>query len=90
MLSAACAVRSSAAGAASAQDCMIGEVKVFAGSLPPVNEALAEGQLLPISQEQVAAGGGATVTGRAPISNTQPSTGLDFSICVDGLYPSQQ
>jgi len=32
----------SAAAPASAQDCMIGEVKMFAGNLPPVNEALAE------------------------------------------------
>jgi len=137
----------SSSGAASAQDCMIGEVKMFAGNFPPVDYALAEGQLLPVNQyqalftvlgtyyggngnsnfalpdlrgrvpigagmgpsldnvnlgqksgdawtggrqEQVAAGSGATVTGTAPISNMQPSTGLNFIICVNGYYPSQQ
>lgn len=37
-------------GAAQAQDCMMGEVRLFAGNYAPQNWALANGQLLPISQ----------------------------------------
>lgn len=38
------------AGPALAQDCMVGEVKLFAGNFAPRNYALANGQLLSISQ----------------------------------------
>jgi microcystin-dependent protein len=148
-LAAACTavVMMASAGAASAQDCFIGEVKMFAGNYPPVDYMPAEGQLLPINQYQalfsilgtyyggngttnfglpdlrgrvpigagmgpglnnvnlgqtsgdewtggrqveVASGSGAAATGTAPISNMQPSTGLNFIICVNGIYPSRQ
>jgi microcystin-dependent protein len=148
-LAAACtaAITLASAGAASAQDCLTGEVKMFAGDFPPTDYMLAQGQLLPIGQYQalfsilgtyyggngtsdfalpdlsgrvpigagmgrglnnvnlgqksgdewtggrqveVAAGNGAAVTGTAPISNMQPSTGLNFIICVSGIYPSRQ
>lgn len=39
-------------GKAVAQECMIGEVKMFAGNFAPRNYAFANGQLLPISQNQ--------------------------------------
>lgn len=38
------------APAANADECMIGEMRMFAGNFAPKNWALAEGQLLPISQ----------------------------------------
>lgn len=37
-------------GTASAQDCYLGEVRMFAGNFSPRGWAAAEGQLLPISQ----------------------------------------
>lgn len=41
-----------AAGAAKAQDCFIGEIRMFAGNFAPRGWALLDGQLLPISQNQ--------------------------------------
>lgn len=40
------------AGPALAQDCMMGEVTMFAGNFAPRNYALAQGQLIAISQNQ--------------------------------------
>lgn len=39
-----------AAPAASAQDCFLGEVRMFAGNFTPRNWAKADGQILPIAQ----------------------------------------
>lgn len=42
----------SASGAAKAQDCYIGEIRMFAGNFAPRGWALLDGQLLPINQNQ--------------------------------------
>jgi microcystin-dependent protein len=39
-------------GTAAAQECFIGEVRYFAGNFTPRNWAIAQGQLLPINQNQ--------------------------------------
>src|SRR6185503_3492597 len=36
--------------AARAQDCMLGEVKMFAGNFEPLNYMFADGRILPIAQ----------------------------------------
>lgn len=131
---------------AMAADCLIGEVKLFAGTYAPQGYALAQGQKLSIGQYsalysilgttyggngssdfalpdlrgrvpigagmgpglnnvnlgqrsgsewtqprqgQAAAGDGANVAAPVQISAMQPSTGLNFIICIDGIYPSQ-
>ena len=48
----AVALVSLAAGRAQAQECMLGEVKLFASNFAPVSYALANGQLLSIAQNQ--------------------------------------
>lgn len=137
----------SAAQAAKAQDCFIGEVRMFAGNYAPRDYMMANGALLPINQYQalfsvlgttyggdgrttfalpdlrgrVAIGAGAgpgldqvplglmsgyawtqprqgtaaagqdTAVGLpAQITNMQPSTAINFIICVNGYYPSRQ
>ncbi len=144
---------------AAAQECMIGEVKMFAGNFAPRSWALADGQLLPISQNTalfsilgttyggdgrttfglpdlrgrtpVGVGYGPGLTDRRlgskfgsetnaqtveqkvnhihtakvpsdetseaavtannnqPINNMQPSLGMNFIICLYGIYPSR-
>lgn len=131
---------------AQAQDCFLGEIKMFAGNFAPRGYALAQGQMLPIAQNTAlfsilgttyggdgtstfglpdlrgrvpigagmgpnldninlglksgdrwgqprqgaaAAGTGAAVAAAAPISVMQPSTAVNFLICLDGIYPSQ-
>lgn len=135
-----------AAPSANAQDCMTGELRMFAGAYAPAGYAMADGSLLPINQYQAlfsvlgvyyggdgrttfalpdlrgrvpigagmgpglnnvnlgqksgdewtvprqgqaAAGSGAGVAAPVQISNMQPSTGLNFIICVYGIYPSR-
>lgn len=142
-----CVAATLAVGApALAQDCFIGEVKMFAGAFAPQGYALANGQLLPIQQYsalfsilgttyggdgstnfalpdlrgrvpigagqgkgldnvdlgrmagdrftqprqgEAAAGSGAAVAVPAPISNMQPSTAVNYIVCVEGIYPSR-
>lgn len=135
-----------AAAPASADDCLIGEVKLFAGTFAPRGYAFAQGQQLAIQQYQTlfsilgmtyggdgrstfalpdmrgrvpigagmgpglnnvnlgqksgdewtvprqgqaAAGSGAGVAAPVQISNMQPSTGLNYILCIEGIYPSQ-
>ncbi len=133
---------------ASAQECFIGEVKMFAGNFAPRGYAFTHGQLLPIAQNSalfsilgttyggdgrttfalpdlrgrapIGAGAGPglnnrrlgeklgseTVTepsagiksepgtdpvviGGRPVNNMQPSIGLNYIICLQGIYPSR-
>lgn len=137
----------SAAAPASAQDCMTGEVRMFAGTYAPQSWAMANGAILPINQYQAlfsllgttyggdgrttfalpdlrgrvaigagagpgldnvplglmsgyawtqprqgtaAAGNDATVGLPTQITNMQPSTALNFIICINGYYPPRQ
>jgi microcystin-dependent protein len=134
------------AAPAFAQDCLIGEMKLFAGSFAPRNYAFAHGQQLGIGQYpalfavlgtsyggngsttfalpdmrgrvpigagmgpglnnvnlgqrsgdewtvprqgQAAAGSGAGVAAPVQITNMQPSTGINYIVCVQGIFPSQ-
>lgn len=135
-----------AAGPAAAQDCFLGEVKLFAGTFAPQGYAFAHGQQMSIGQNSALfailgnvyggdgvntfalpdlrgrvpigagmgpgldninlglqsgdrftqprpgdaqAGTGASVATPMPISNMQPSTGLNYIVCTVGLFPSQ-
>jgi len=135
-----------AAAPAQASDCLIGEMKLFAGNFAPSGYALAQGQQLPIAQfnalfavlgatyggdgrstfalpdmrgrvpigagmgpglnnvnlglqsgyewttprqSEAAAGSGASVAAPVQITNMQPSTALNYIICINGIFPSQ-
>jgi microcystin-dependent protein len=146
-LAGAClALSTLAATPALAEDCLIGEMKLFAGIFAPRGYALAQGQELQIGQypaqfaifgttyggngtstfklpdmrgrvpigagmgpglnnvnlgqksgdewtvprqAQAQAGGGANVAAPVQITNMQPSTGLNYIVCLDGIFPSQ-
>lgn len=135
-----------ASAPASADDCLIGELKVFAGTFAPRGYLLAQGQTVQINQYQAlfavlgttyggdgvsvfkvpdlrgrlpigagqgpglggvqlgqasggewtypqpgqaAAGSGADVGMPVQIINMQPSTAVNYILCVDGIYPSR-
>jgi microcystin-dependent protein len=131
---------------AEAADCLLGEIKLFAGTFAPRGYAFAQGQQLSIGQYtalfsvlgttyggngsstfalpdlrgrvpigagmgpglnnvnlgqksgdewtmprqgQAAPGNGAGVAAPVQISNMQPSTGVNYIVCVEGTFPSQ-
>lgn len=135
-----------AAAPALADDCYLGEIKLFAGNFAPRGYALAQGQELNIQQYaalfsilgatyggngvstfklpdlrgrvpigagqgpglnnmnlgqqygwewtaprqgQAAAGSGANVAAATQMTNMQPSTAVNFIVCVEGIFPSQ-
>ena len=132
---------------ASAADCLLGEIRMFAGNFAPIGYLPADGRLVSIAEQtalfsvlgttyggdgrtnfalpdlrgrvpigagqgpglnavplglgsgsewtqpragQAAAGNGATVGLPVPISTMQPSTAINYMICVNGNYPSRQ
>jgi microcystin-dependent protein len=134
------------ASPALADDCFIGELKLFAGNFEPYGYAFAHGQTLSIQQHvalfsilgttyggngtsdfklpdlrgrvpigagmgpslnnvnlgqqsgyewteprqgQAAAGSGANVAAPTQITNMQPSTGVNYIICMNGIFPSR-
>ena len=135
-----------ATSSALAQECFIGEIKMFAGNFAPRDHMLAHGQLLQIAQYQAlfsilgttyggdgrstfalpdmrgrvaigagqgqglnnmplglmtgyewteprpgqaAAGAGAAVATPAQITNMQPSTAVNYIVCVNGYFPTR-
>jgi microcystin-dependent protein len=131
---------------AMADDCLLGEMKLFAGTFAPRGYAFAHGQDVPIGQYsalfsvlgttyggngsstfklpdmrgrvpigagmgpglnnvnlgqksgdewtvprqgQAQAGNGAAVGTPTQITNMQPSTGINYIVCIEGIFPSQ-
>ncbi len=80
-------------------DCWLGEVRLVAGTLMPLNWARAEGQLLPIQNNLALfsllgtqwGGDGRTSFGLPDLRDITPQStngkGLNYIICIDGLFP---
>ena len=74
---------------------LFAEVFLFAGTFPPAGTAYAHGQLLPISQNQALFslfgtkyGGNGQTTFALPDMRGLEPTGVNYVICLSGVYPS--
>jgi hypothetical protein len=85
-------------------DCLIGEVKLFAGNFPPSGFAAAQGQLLPVSSNDALfsilgttfGGDGRTTFALPDLRAVEPnsfgggqSDDVNYIICTAGIYPSR-
>ncbi|HEY1904976.1 MAG TPA: tail fiber protein [Myxococcaceae bacterium] len=74
----------------------IGQVFLFAGSFPPRGTAFAHGQLLPIAQNQAlfsllgtTYGGDARTTFALPDMRGLEPAGVNYVICIGGIFPAR-
>ena len=74
----------------------IGQVFLFAGNFPPRGTALAHGQLLPINTNQAlfsllgtTYGGNGTTTFALPDMRGLEPAGVNYVICIGGIFPSR-
>jgi hypothetical protein len=75
-------------------DCLLAEIELFAGNFAPKGRAFAHGQLLPINQHQALfsllgtryGGNGATTFALPDLRGLEPG-GVNYVICIQGIYP---
>jgi microcystin-dependent protein len=77
-----------------ADTCTLGQISLYAGNTVPVNEAVANGQSLPIAMNTplfalIGTTYGGNGTSTFDLSNTESLAPDDmtYTMCVTGLYP---
>ncbi len=84
------------AGGYTPDNCIIGQVWMFAGNFAPVGTMVADGRLLPIAQNQALFsllgtlyGGNGTTNFALPNLQDVSPKGVSYVICVVGIFPSR-